>query len=289
MALATRKKVPQLIGETFQASRANVKKSFIILLFVLGPFLLLQAAAAYMQGRSLFVEETAQLNWAAQLNVVLQGEDNLVGEPAGVLGSVIEALSLLVYPFVYASLILFISGWRDGNKLEVKEARTQAMQKYGVSLGALFLFTVILTAVFLVFLVFLLIMPLYTGWMAEVVFAVFYFGFMGLFLSKISLFLGHIVLADTRQGLGFGESWELTRGKTGYVFGFFILLFLIGAGVTFLFQFIIGALLGNSVVGGLVVNFIGLFVTLFYVAGYTVLYREVTKPEPEHEYEEQPY
>lgn len=284
MEPSNKKRVPHLIGETFQAVRANGKKSMVVLLFVLGPFLLLQAVSEFMSGKSLFTAETEQMSWLTQLTNIVQGGENVPGEPEDMWGNVIDFFSLFFYPFVYASIILFVSGWHNGKNPEMKEVRKQAQQKYGSSLGALIIFTVMWSGILLIYLLFLMTQPVFSGWTAELLTAIIYFSVIGLLLSKISLFLGHVVLAENSQGLGFGVSWKFTRGRTGYVFGFYILLILIGTAVYFFFQLLVSSLLGNSVIAGLVINLIGLLLILFYTAGYTVLYKEITKQETEDHY-----
>lgn len=271
----------QLLATTFQAVRANWKHSFFILIFLLGPFLLLQAAAEFLGGRDFLMGENAGTGWFKQIMNLLQAEGNAVGDPVGMWAALIEWISFLLYPFVYASILFIVSGWWNGEKLPLKEAAKLARKKYGIALGTLILLILLVAAAFIIFTTFVILLPVFRNPLLLGPIAIIYFGFFVFFLAKISFFLGYVVLEENRQGLGFKQSWKLTRDKAAYMFGFYILLFLIGISVHLTFQFSVVSLLGSSVTAGFLVNTMGLILTLFYITGYFVLYEEVKRQEEE--------
>lgn len=275
-----------MIQETFQGVNKNRKNSLTLLVLILGPFILLQALAELLGGRSIFISDGANQNLLTELTGIFQEDEGAIGEPTGIWGGLIEFISLFFYPLAYAAIILTISQWLDGNNTTKREAFQHAKTKYGAALGASIIYTITLTAILIVLLL-LSISLMVPSLIAFFVIGGIIFIFAGLVLTKISFFFGNIVLNENRTGLGFSDSWEYTRDRTWYAFGFYLLLLLIGVAVNMIFQTLLGAFLGNSVLAGLLINLIGLVVVLFYITGYTVLYREIYRQAQEEEELEQ--
>lgn len=273
-----------MIKESFQGFNQNWRTALPIVFLILGPFILLQALAEFLGGRSLLISEDAHQNFFTELTGIFQSEE-AIGEPTGVWAGLIEFVSLFFYPLVYAALIMTISKWLDGKNTTKKEAFQHAKSKYGPVLGAIIIFTVILTAISIVLLLLSMSLAI-QSLIAFLAVGGIILMFAGLLLTKISLFLGNIILNENNTGLGFSDSWEYTRDRTFYAFGFYILLLLIGIAINMLFQTFLGAFVGNSVLAGLLINAVGLVVTFFYVTAYTVLYREVHRlSQKDHEEE----
>lgn len=265
----------QILDHTFSISKAHFKNLFLVLLIFVGPIILLTGFMMLLQGDPLFQRNLEKEEWFMEFFYDLdQGFVLLLPDVYWIISIV---LNIFLTPMAIASILLVVNHIRKGESYEIGDVIKQAFNRYGPMLGSSILFGLLIAAIYFVFafVYFGLIFTLFSndnvggGIFILLLLPAFLVGIL-LFITRFSFYLGSVVFKEGTPG--FSRSWKLTRKRTwatlGLYFVLVIIIVLINAGL----QITVGLILGNGVVGYVVINLLLLIGTIILTVGYAVMY-----------------
>ena len=270
----------EILDHTFSLSKNRFKEFFMILIVFMGPVYLLQAIIQMVTGTSFFRETGSGGQWYEQ---ILSNLDNSNSFDSSSLGAdfgliVVGLISFLLFPVAEAAILFAIDHFRKGEDYTVRSVIKEAFRRFWPILGSSILFGLILLGIILIP---ILIIAFSGGALAAAVnpilgilvgvllFIVFAIG-VGLLITRWSFYFGSVVLDKVSPG--FARSWRLSQKRTWVLFGLYIVFYLIVSIISVAVQLVFGALLGDSVLLGLIANLASLFTTMIFSVGYGIMY-----------------
>ncbi|WP_160722822.1 hypothetical protein [Bacillus sp. USDA818B3_A] len=273
----------EILDHTFSLSKNRFKEFFMILIVFMGPVYLLQAIIQTATGTSFFRETGTGGEWYEQILSSFEEsgsfDSSSLGADIGLI--VVVLLSVLLFPVAEAAVLFAINHIRNEEEFTAGSVIKQAFRRFWPMLGSSILFGLMLLGIFLI--------PILIVALSGVVLAaavhpvlgiltgiVLFIGFAiggSLLITRWSFYFGSVVLDKVSPG--FARSWRLSRKRTWALFGLYIVFYLIVTIISFAIQVTFGALLGNSVLLGLISNMASLFTTMIFSIGYGIMYLDL--------------
>ncbi|MEH7549646.1 hypothetical protein [Neobacillus vireti] len=194
---------------------------------------------------------------------------------------VVGVVSFLLFPVAEAAILFAIQHIKNEEEYTVSSVIKEAFLRFWPMLGSSILFGIILLGIILIP---ILIVAFSGATIAAAVHPVLgilvgillFIGFaigVGLLITRWSFYFGSVVLDKVTPG--FARSWRLSKKRTWVLFGLYIVFYLIVSIISFAVQLTFGALLGDSVLLGLISNLASLFTTMIFSVGYGVMYLDL--------------
>jgi hypothetical protein len=271
----------EILDYTFRLSKYNFKDFFTILLLLVGPVYILQAVIDLASGKSFFRQEGGGGTWYEDFLLVFASEEAAATNLAADIGLGIATLIMVItYPVAQAAILFAVNHIKNNEEFTIGQVIKQAFGRFWGILGATFLFILIFIGLIIAFIISVPLFGLMFGiadfglaiifvilsWIALLIVGAY-------LLTRWSFYFGSVVLDRTTPG--FIRSWRLTKGRTFQLMGLYFIFFLIITSISFAIELSFMALLGNSVLLGLVVSFVTLFTTLIMSVGYAVMYMDL--------------
>jgi len=271
------------LDHTFSLSKNRFKEFFMILLVFMGPVYLLQAIIQMATGTSFFRESGTGGQWYEQLLSNLDSSGSFDSSSLGTdLGLVVVGfVSLLLFPVAEAAILFAIQHIQKEEEYTVSSVIKKAFHRFWPILGSSILFGLILLGIILIPILIVAfsgatlaaadhpVLGILVGLLLFIGFAV----GVGLLITRWSFYFGSVVLDKVSPG--FTRSWRLSRKRTWVLFGLYIVFYLIVSIISFAVQLTFGALLGDSVLLGLISNLASLFATMIFSVGYGVMFLDL--------------
>ncbi|WP_335563034.1 hypothetical protein [Neobacillus vireti] len=255
----------------------------MILIVFMGPVYLLQAIVQMATGISFFRESGTGGQWYEQLLSNLDSSSSFdsssLGTDIGLI--VVGMVSFLLFPVAEAAILFAMQHIQKEEEYTVTSVIKKAFHRFWPMLGSSILFGIILLGIILIP---ILIVAFSGATLAATVHPIIgilvglllFIGFavgVGLLITRWSFYFGSVVLDKVSPG--FTRSWRLSRKRTWILFGLYIVFYLIVSIISFAVQLTFGALLGDSVLLGLISNLVSLFSTMIFSVGYGVMYLDL--------------
>ncbi|MED4226901.1 hypothetical protein [Neobacillus cucumis] len=273
----------EILDHTFSLCKNRFKGFFMIFIIFMGPVYLLQAIVQMATGASFFRETGTGGQWYEQilsnLNNSSSFDSSNIGADIGLI--VVGLLSALLFPIAEAAILFAVNHIRKEEQYTVRSVIKQAFRRFWPILGSSILFGLIFLGIFLIPIVIagvtggilaaaahpiigilvgiLLFIPLAIGG--------------GLLITRWSFYFGSVVLDKVSPG--FSRSWRLSKKRTWALLGLYIVFYLIVSIISFAVELTFGALLGDSVLLGLISNLASLFTTMIFSVGYAIMYLDL--------------
>ncbi len=273
----------EILDHTFRLSKKRFSHFFMILLILMGPIYILEALIQLIGGTGFFREVGIGDTWYEQFLSNIEGTTETVPEFDGAaLGAllgviVLGIVSIILFPVAEAAIILVVDHIRKNEEYTVGSVIKEAFKRFWPILGSTILFALI-TFGFITIPIIIIsliagitsvinpIIGILLGILLFIGFAV----FVIYFLTRWSLYFGFVAVGE--ESIGFGRSWNLTKGRTWVIIGLFIIFWLINSIISFAVQLPFAAILGNSVLVSIIINLITLITTVIFSVGYAVIF-----------------
>ena len=273
----------EILDHTFSLSKNRFKEFFMILIVFMGPVYLLQAIIQMATGTSFFRENGKGGQWYEQ---ILSNLDNSSSFDSGSLGAdigliIVGLVSFLLFPIAEAAILFAIQHIQKNEEYTVRSVIKKAFTRFWPILGSSILFGLIVIGIIVIpilivsfsgFALAAAVHPAVGILVGLLLFIAFAIG-VGLLITRWSFYFGSVVLDKVSPG--FGRSWKLSRKRTWVLFGLYIVFYLIVSIISFAVQLTFGALLGDSVLLGLISNLVSLFTTMIFSVGYGIMYLDL--------------
>ncbi|MEH7098117.1 hypothetical protein [Neobacillus vireti] len=273
----------EILDHTFSLSKNRFKEFFMILIVFMGPVYLLQAIIQMATGTSFFRENGSGGQWYEQIlsNLDNSGSFDSSSLRADIGLIIVGLLSFLLFPVAEAAILFTIQHIQKKEEYTVSSVIKEAFHRFWPILGSSILFGLIVVGIFLI----PILLVAFTGValatavhpaVGILVGLLLFIGFAigaGLLITRWSFYFGSVVLDKVSPG--FGRSWRLSRKRTWVLFGLYIVFYLIVSIISFAVQLTFGALLGDSVLLGLITNLVSLFTTMIFSVGYGIMYLDL--------------
>jgi hypothetical protein len=273
----------EILDHTFSLSKNRFKEFFMILIVFMGPVYLLQAIIQMATGTSFFREIGKGGQWYEQ---ILSNLDNSSSFDSGSFGAdigliIVGLVSFLLFPVAEAAILFAIQHIQKNEEYTVRSVIKKAFTRFWPILGSSILFGLIVIGIIVIpilivsfsgFALAAAVHPAVGILVGLLLFIAFAIG-VGLLITRWSFYFGSVVLDKVSPG--FGRSWRLSRKRTWVLFGLYIVFYLIVSIISFAVQLTFGALLGDSVLLGLISNLVSLFTTMIFSVGYGIMYLDL--------------
>ena len=274
------KRFGEILDHTFQLSKNRFTDFMKIFLLLVGPIYLLEAFVQLAAGRSFFREMGAGSGWMDQIFSSFD-ETEAVANSLGVDLFIIllGILSTLLFMVAQASVLFALDHIRKDESYTLSSVIKKGFSRFWPILGSSILFFFILLAIFIVpifALVFSGIGIFATGENVVVTIILLVLIGIGLFigaallLTRWSFYFASVVL--DKESPGFSNSWNLSKKRTWFLVGLYIVFILIIGSITFAVEASFGIFLGNSVLLLLISNLVFLFTTMIFTVGYGIMF-----------------
>lgn len=273
------KRFGQILDHTFQLSKQYFKHLMKIFFLLIGPLIALEAIIQLASGVSFFRDAAGSgAAWFEEFIAGEAEEELFAGGLGAALGLLsLEFISLLLFPIAQAAVLFTVNDIRLGETFTVGTVIKRAFSRFWGILGSTILFILILTGIFIVTILLITMLTFDAGGMGIAGTIIFILLLLlgiglgtGLLVTRLSFYFGSVVLDKVTPG--FGRSWGLTKGRTWFLLGLYIVFFLIITAISFAIETTFGALLGNSVLFNIVQNIALLFTTMIMSVGYAVMF-----------------
>ncbi|WP_186578866.1 hypothetical protein [Aquibacillus kalidii] len=264
----------EVLDHTFRLSKKHFSNFFLILLIVMGPIFLIQAIIQMASGMDFI---GSNVTYFDQILSGLDGTGEAV--PTTSIGGdlLILVCSVLFFPVAEAAIFIAINHIRNGREFSVGGVLKDAFSKFGSILGSSLLFGLIVFGLIIVPLIIVVMTTVslaFTNPFAAIITGILLFlgcfiG-LGLLITRWSFYIGAVVIEGEMPGLG--RSWQLTKKRTWFSFGLFIIFWLITLCISGAIEAALGFVLGNGVLLFLIINFVSVFTSLIMFVGYAVIY-----------------
>ncbi|HET7629429.1 MAG TPA: hypothetical protein VFK44_13730 [Bacillales bacterium] len=274
------KRFGEVLDQTFRLCKNRFSELFLITLVLFGPIYLLEAIVSLLSGTSFFTVDTTGGFWKSRVTSFFTTPDS-VNAGLVVLTIVLGFASMLLYPVAQGAYLVFLGRLKDNASVSPKIAIKQAFSRFWPIIGSYLLFGLIFTGILCVPTVVLVLLisgisaltftafPV-IGIILGVVLLLAAALFIMLLLTRLSLFLGAVVIDKTAPGLS--RSWQLTRKQTWRTFGLFLVVILLTMLVQFAVEGSLILLLGNSVLYSMIIGLVGLILDMVMFVAYSVIY-----------------
>lgn len=271
------KRFSEILDLTFQLSRKHFASFMKILLIIIGPFILIEAAISLFSGVNFFRGIGEGVTFLERfVNTITEEEFLLQGNELW--NTIFLFITVLFYPFAMAAILYAVNNIRKGETYSIGDVIKRAFSRFFPLLGSNILFFLILLGmlVFLIFVLFMIFSVIFTVlsefvgfWLTFILIIAFYF-IIAFFVTRLSFYLGVVVIDDIKPG--FGRSWRLTKQRWLPLLGIYFVLSIITSIINSMAQLTFVAFLGYSVLYLLLENLIILFTWMIISVAYAVVF-----------------
>lgn len=275
------KRFGEILDVTFKLSKSHFKVFFFASLLFFGPFFLIKALARLSTGTSFFREVGVGEGWLDRM-LSSFGEDMMAEEGAPLTGAdviigFVDFISLIVYPLLYAAIILGINHLRKNENFTIGTIVKETFSRFWAIVGSSILYGLItggliLAAILGIFMI--TFSAFFMGPVASIIFTVIIFLAAAIpifyLLTRWSFYIGSVVI--DYESPGFTRSWNLTRGRVWNIIGLYIIFTLIIITIGIAVEAAFGALLGISVLFTLIQDVLSAFTTMIFGIGFAVVF-----------------
>ena len=269
----------EILDHTFRLSKHNFSNFFMIFLFLIGPFYLLEAIVLLISGTGFFREGGTEGAWYEQIISRLETTTYTDSSSLGIdIGYIFILLgSLILLPVAQAAILLAVNHIRNNEEYTIGSVIKKAFTRFWPLFGSTILFCLIVFGIILIpaiigFLVGIIGFesnPIMSVLLGIILFLGFAVGFVYL-MTRWSFYFGSVTLKEGTPG--FLRSWRLTRKRTWVIIGLYIIFSLIISSISSAIELSFTMFLGSSVLVTTIVNLVTLLTTMIFSVGYAVLY-----------------
>ncbi|WP_064094268.1 hypothetical protein [Rossellomorea aquimaris] len=275
----------EILDHTFRLSKNRFKDFFLIYLILVGPVYLLQGLIQLAAGTSFFRAAGNSGNWIEDIINSFNTETVAVSEPINMAAEIgialIGLIAIILLPVAEAAILFALNHIRKNEEYTVKKVIKQAFSRFWPIIGSSILFGLIVFGLIVVPMIIIGIGGGVFGVFMEpsvgIIFAIIAFLAVAVgiayLLTRWSFYFGAVVLENDAPGIS--RSWTLTKKRTWVLMGLYIIFSLIVGIVSIAFELSFGALLGNSVVYGMIINLVSLFTGMVFAVGYGVMFLDL--------------
>ncbi|MDL4840697.1 glycerophosphoryl diester phosphodiesterase membrane domain-containing protein [Aquibacillus rhizosphaerae] len=272
----------EILDLTFRLSKNHFSNFILIFLVIMGPLYLLQSFVELLSGTSFFREVGTGSNpfeqFASSFDIAEAEATSNLGADLGIV--FLGLLTMVVLPFAYASILIAVNDIKKGLEFTVKDVMKRAFSEFWTIFGSSLLFGLLFFSLVFVPLFFIIIIGVIgavanpiVGIILSIILFLAVAAVAIFLLTRWSFFLGAVVFEQDAPGLG--RSWRLTRKRTWFVIGLYIVLFLITFSISISVETVLGMLLGYSVLFTVLVNVVALVTSMFLAVGYAIVYLDL--------------
>ncbi|MFF0825715.1 ABC transporter ATP-binding protein [Brevibacillus sp. NPDC003359] len=293
--------VGKLLDKSFSVYRQYFGAFFLMALIWFGPLLLLQQLLMVDLTRvPLLAQDTEGMDFAESLGARFAGQEEFMTQSLPMLliflFLVAPILLIIAYPQMISGSILLTKAALEGETLSLKDALKGALRRFWPLAGSTFLYGVIAFAVSTAFVIvyglFFVMIAFAGGMTLETIFdpsdegsivlmiVLVLFGYLfliagmmlvpGFFLIRWGFYMP-LVLFE-RDGVGIGQSWNLTKGNFWRLFGIFVVLSVIYSMFTSGIQLVLTGVLGTSILAQIILVALTCLVTPWMSIVYALAY-----------------
>lgn len=269
------KQFGEILDLTFQLIKNNFKNLLLILLLFNGPLIIVQAIFQIYSGRGIIRDMAPGENFIEQFINTFGLNDEFINpfETSG--NFFIGFLSFLIYPLAFASIYLMIKHIKNNQTFDLKQIVKQAFSHYWSLLGSYLCFiiaAIIIAVIPLTIVITTAVVSFTEGQIIIGILSVLFFfpvllGIL-LLITRLAFFFP-VTIEESAPGLL--PSFRLTKGRTWMTFFLFFILFAVSGVIGSAFEFLV-LFLGVSVVYTLMINLLGIFTSIIFFVGYSVIY-----------------
>lgn len=273
------KRMADMLDTIFAVSRHHFVDFFKIFLVMLGPIILLEAIILLAIGKPFFRDAASGSNvFDSWINTFLL-EETITSSIKEEITSIFSGLLILIFTFFGNVAVLYIVDFlRKGKAYDLTEEIKRSFSKTGAIIGSSILIFIIsffailfiiVAAVMLTFLfdafspfagVFFVILSV----IAMIVILVF-------LILRIIFYLARIAFGSSITE-SFSESWNMTKGRVLSLFGIFFVLYIVIGIIEEGIMFVVGLLLGNSVLYQFIFGLVLILTSVIMAVAYAVIY-----------------
>ncbi|MGG4458779.1 ABC transporter ATP-binding protein [Brevibacillus sp. HB1.2] len=293
--------VGKLLDKSFSVYRQHFGAFFLLALIWFGPLLLLQQLLLVDLTRvPLLAQDTEGMDFAESLGARFAGQEEFMTQSLPMLlifiFLVAPILLIIAYPQMISGSILLTKAALEGETLSLKDALKGALRRFWPLAGSTFLYGVIAFAVSTAFVIvygLIFVMIAFAGGMTlETMFdpsdegsivlmiVLVLFGYLfliagmmlvpGYFLIRWGFYMP-LVLFE-RDGVGIGQSWNMTKGNFWRLFGLFVVLSVIYSMFSSGMQLVLTGVLGTSILAQIILVALTCLLTPWMAIVYALAY-----------------
>ncbi|ATF14274.1 hypothetical protein A616_20505 [Brevibacillus brevis X23] len=293
--------VGKLLDKSFSVYRQHFGAFFLLALIWFGPLLLLQQLLLVDLTRvPLLAQDTEGMDFAESLGARFAGQEEFMTQSLPMLlifiFLVAPILLIIAYPQMISGSILLTKAALKGETLSLKDALKGALRRFWPLAGSTFLYGVIAFAVSTAFVIvygLIFVMIAFAGGMTlETMFdpsdegsivlmiVLVLFGYLfliagmmlvpGYFLIRWGFYMP-LVLFE-RDGVGIGQSWNMTKGNFWRLFGLFVVLSVIYSMFSSGMQLVLTGVLGTSILAQIILVALTCLLTPWMAIVYALAY-----------------
>ena len=269
----------EILDHTFRLSKNNFSNFFMIFLFLMGPFYLLEAIVLLISGTSFFREAGTGGVWYERMISRLETTTYTGSSSIGIdIGYILIIFgSLILLPVAQAAIILAVNHIRNNEEYSIGTVIKKAFTRFWPLFGSTILFCLIVFGIMLIPAIIGILVgvfgfesnPIMSILLGVILFLGFAVGFVYL-MTRWSFYFGSVTLKEGTPG--FLRSWRLTRKRTWVIIGLYIIFSLIISSISSAIELSLTMFLGSSVLVAMIVNLVTLLTTMIFSVGYAVLY-----------------
>ena len=275
------KRFGEILDVTFKLSKNHFKVFFFISLIFFGPLFLIKALARLSAGTGFIREVGVGEGWLDRM-LSSFGEDMMAEEPAPLTGAdvligLVDFISLIMYPLLYAAILIGVNHLRKNDNFSIGTLIKGTFSRFWGLVGSSILYGLISFGLIVASAIGVFMLS-FTGFMmgpvAAVIFTIILFLAAAIpviyLLTRWSFYIGSVVIDYETPGLT--RSWNLTRGRVWNIIGLYIIFTLIIVSIGMAAEIAFGALLGNSVLFTLIQDVITAITTMIFGVGFAVVF-----------------
>lgn len=271
----------EILDQTFRMSKYKFKDFFMILLILVGPVYLLQAIIDLASGKNFLRQESAGGTWYENMMSNFKFAEASSSNLAADIGfAVVSLLVLFTYPVAQAAILIGVNHIKENRDFTIGSLIKQAIGRFFPMIGSTIIYVLIALGIFFGLLftgvfssMLFIFVDFVIGMIITITFGIALF-IIGVFLlTRWSFYFGSVVL--DRNSPGLTRSWRLSKGRTFKLIGLYIIFIFITFSIGIAIQLSFQAILGDSVLLGLIVSFTTLVTTLIMAVGYAVMYLDL--------------
>ncbi|MCM3616049.1 hypothetical protein M3936_00505 [Sutcliffiella horikoshii] len=271
----------EILDQTFRISKYRFKDFFMILLILVGPVYILQAIIDLATGKNFLRQESTGGTWYENmLNNFELSEVSSTNLAADIGFAIVSLLVLFTYPVAQAAILIGVNHIKQNREFTIGSLIKQAMGRFFPMIGSTIVYILIAIGIFfgLIFIsvfasMIFIMLDFVIGLILSIVLGIFLFLVGAFLLTRWSFYFGSVVM--DRNSPGLTRSWRLSKGRTFRLIGLYLIFIFITFSIAVSLQFSFQAILGDSVLLGLIVSFTTLFTTLIMAVGYAVMYLDL--------------
>ncbi|WP_404452165.1 hypothetical protein LG329_17700 [Virgibacillus necropolis] len=268
----------EILDHTFRLVKNRFSDFFLILLILIGPIYLLQALTQLVSGKNLFREVGAGGNWLDQFVASFdQGAATTSSVGADLAFILLGLPHIILLAVAQVAILYMVNHIRKNEDYTVGSVIKKAFSRFWAILGSTLLNLLIWISIIvvpLIILIFIGVAGSFVDPIAGIGISIILFIALGLVIALLlirwSFYLGVVAFGGDAPGLS--RSWNLTRKRSWFLLGLYIILGLITAIIGSAVEIPVTLLLGNSVLYGVIINIVSIFTTIIFSVGYAIMY-----------------